>query len=580
MKARYWFFSFLGLLTLLRLVFIGHTELSPDESYYYLWSQRLDLSYFSKGPGVALAIRIGTDLFGANEFGVRFFSPMLGLGTSLLLFFLARRLYGEQVGIWTAVAMNMIPIFQVGSLVMTIDPLSIFFWAAALFTFWLTLEREGCVPSRPGSGVDNGNKNASTGFNFWWPVTGLLIGAGFLAKYTNAMEILSVVLMLLSSPKLRREFSKPGFYLMLAAFALCTVPVIVWNQQHAWITMAHLKARGGLNSAFGIHPEELLAFLAMHLGVYSPLMFAGMMMALWWALPMARTQVRTRFLLVFALPLLVMYFLLSIKRAGEPNWTAPAFVSLGILSGALWHDLAQRSASRARFAAAAMAIGLVMSLGVINMDLTWKITAAPRRALASLPSPDTVSSGWWKSVLAFCHEFSSPNPYDLDPGARLRGWKTTAEEVGKLRTQFEQQLGQPVFLIGNKYQTAAILAFYLADKRVESPGHPPVYVPESQNIENQFSFWRRYDEFVAQSGTQTGPAPTTAEEEFKLIGASPFVGRTALYITDNDEDQAAPAIRRGFERVEMIAILELRRRNEPLRTIRVFACHNYRSLQL
>src|SRR5207302_3009923 len=114
---------------------IGQNELSPDEAYYYLWSQHPALSYYSKGPAVAFTIKAGTALFGANEFGVRFFSPLLALGTSLILFFFARRLYGEKVAIWTMLLMNAIPIFNVGGVLMTIDSLSIFFWAAALFTF-------------------------------------------------------------------------------------------------------------------------------------------------------------------------------------------------------------------------------------------------------------------------------------------------------------------------------------------------------------------------------------------------------------------------------------------------------------
>jgi 4-amino-4-deoxy-L-arabinose transferase-like glycosyltransferase len=184
-KQRLW--VFLGLLTVLRLVYAAEIELFPDESYYFMWSERMDVSYFSKGPGVAAAIWLGTHLFGANEFGVRFCSPLFGLGTSLLLFSFARRLYGEPVGIWTAVMINLLPIFNVGSLVMTIDTLSIFFWTAALYTFWLALER-------------------SPDFSKWWPATGALIGFGFLSKYTNAMQLVSIVLLLAMTPKYRREF--------------------------------------------------------------------------------------------------------------------------------------------------------------------------------------------------------------------------------------------------------------------------------------------------------------------------------------------------------------------------------------
>ena len=59
------------------------------------------------------------------------------------------------------------------------------------------------------------------------------------------------------------------------------------------------------------------------------------------------------------------------------------------------------------------------------------------------------------------------------------------------RADEERELGTPVFLIANRYQLAAELSFYFADRRVEAAGHPAVYMPESQNIETQFSFWPR-----------------------------------------------------------------------------------------
>ncbi|MEA3188584.1 MAG: hypothetical protein QOD99_2414 [Chthoniobacter sp.] len=524
MTPRAWLFICLGALTVLRLALIGLNELSPDEAYYCLWAQHPALSYYSKGPAVAFTIKAGMALFGANEFGVRFFAPWLALGTSLILFFFARRLYGETVAIWTVLAMNCIPIFNVGGVVMTIDPLSIFFWAAALFTFWLALEK-------------------SPAFTWWWALTGLLIGLGFLSKYTNAMQLLSVVLVLALTQKYRREFARIGFYSMLATFAICTLPPIIWNQQNEWITLAHLRARGGLNSAFAVHPGELFSFLGAHLGVYSPLLFASLMMALGWAWRPAKTKYKPRFLLLFALPLLVMYFILSLKQAGEANWTAPAFVSLGILATAIWHEAAQTSGWKARFAMSGMILGILMSWLIIRTDVLRDVRI--------------------------------PLSYALDPSSRLRGWKSGAEGIEKARLKFEQQTGKPAFLIANKYQTAATLSFYLPEKRVEGPGHPPVYTPESQSMDTEFSFWPRYEEFVAVPDVQRPDAYYTEEQ-----GVNPFIGRNALYITDRAEERPPTSIKSGFERVEMIALLELNRRGLPLRELRVFACYNYHSLPL
>jgi hypothetical protein len=528
MKPRHWLFLLLAALTGARYLLAASHELSPDEAYYYLWSQHPALSYYSKGPGVAMAIRASTALFGPTEFGVRFLSPLLALGTSLIVFSLARRIYNERTAIWTVLLLNAIPIFNVGAVVMTIDPLSIFLWAAAVYTFWLALEK-------------------SPRFSWWWPFTGLLIGLGFLAKYTNAMQLLSILLILATTRRYRRDLLGAGFWSMLVIALLCTVPVFAWNRDHAWITLSHLSARGGLNTGFALHPGAFLQFLGGHCLVYSPLVFLGLLWSLRWAADRARVQFKPRFLAGFALPLLVMYAALAVKSPGEPNWTAPAFISLGILGTALWLEHAAGSPFLRRFAICALLLALLMTAVTLNPDL----------------------------LRACGVRFS----YDSDPGSRLRGWQAGAQAIQQFRQEFERETGKPVFLIGNRYQTASSLSFYMPDHRTEGPGHPPVYIPESQNIENEFSFWPRYDEFdPAPAGSGSQDAYYTEEQ-----GVNLFEGRNALFITDesrNGSERPPSAIERGFAKVELVRLFRIERRGEPLRDLRVFACYNYHTLSL
>ena len=69
MKPRHWLFLLLVALTAARYVLAAAYELSSDECYYYLWSQHPALSYYSKGPGVAMAI--GVEHRGFRSHGVR-----------------------------------------------------------------------------------------------------------------------------------------------------------------------------------------------------------------------------------------------------------------------------------------------------------------------------------------------------------------------------------------------------------------------------------------------------------------------------------------------------------------------------
>src|SRR2546430_16769560 len=132
---------FIIALTAMRLSMLTTSDLEFDEAHYWMWSERLAPGYFSKGPGIAFVMRASTAIFGANEFGVRFFSPMLAAGTSLLLFYFARRLFSANAGLWAVIALNVTPIFNIGAFLMTIDALSVFCWLAAMFTFWLALEK-------------------------------------------------------------------------------------------------------------------------------------------------------------------------------------------------------------------------------------------------------------------------------------------------------------------------------------------------------------------------------------------------------------------------------------------------------
>jgi hypothetical protein len=525
MTARFWLLLvFLLALTAVRLFLATHYELAPDEAYYYLWSQHPDICYYSKGPGVAMAILASTSIFGRTELGVRFLSPLLGLGTSLILYFLARHLYREKVAFWTVIGLNVLPIFNVGAIVMTIDPLSIFFWAAAIYTFWLALERSPA--------------------GLWlWLVTGLLIGLGFISKYTNAFQLLSVFLFLLMVPKHRRELVRPGFYLLLLGFLPFLLPPIIWNQQHEWITLAHLSLRGGLQKPFAVNLASFARFLGGQLGVYSPLIFIAFLMALFGSIRKAFQNTKVCFLLAFSWPVLITYLILALKQPGEPNWTAQAFVSLGILTTSWWLNSARENRAVTVLCVAGLVTAAFMTVIALDLDL---LRVAGLRI-----------------------------PYRIDPSSRLRGWQTLAEQIEKFRSEFERKLGEPVFLIGNKYQTASMLSFYLKDPRIEDPGHPPVYIPESQDIQNEFSFWPRYDEFIEPTD-KTNPSSYFTEQN----GVNPFINRTALYITDHGDGSPPQALQNSFTRWELVAVFQLERRELPLREIRVFACYQYQTLPL
>ncbi len=585
--------AFLIVLTLLRLAVIGHVELSPDEAYYHEWSQRLDWCYFSKGPGVAVAMRVSTAIFGHSEFGVRFFAPILALGTSLILYWLARRMYEDRVAFWAVVVMNLTPLFNAGGLVMSIDPLSIFFWTAALATLWLALEQ--------GSGDE-------PRFSLWWPASGLLIGLGFLCKWTNAFQLLSVLLLLLLTPRYRKELRRPGFYVMLLAFLPALYPVCVWQSARGWPLLAHLSARGGLETPWWrFDTKDFGAFVGLHLVVYSPLLFLGMVIALgtetresfqrWWKAVLlcvpsipgglkrhwgatlfvlllalafyfagnfwdeysflhkgaivtlvfgalvgiaqckdaANVHWRSRFIAAFALPIIFVYLWIALHHDSEVNWTAPGFVGLFILVTAYYIDRVSRRL------------------------LAWTCGTAVALSLVG-------------GITDLARMIGIPWPSKWDQTTRVRGWAESARAVDRFRGEMEKELKRPIFLIGENYGVAAELCYYLPPRPPEALGHPACYVLESVVPENQFHFWPRYDDYVER---QMPKNLLNDQEDSLEIGTCPFAGRTAIYVTTREEKKCPDIINSTFGSWQIMRDVEIKENGRVLRKLRFFIFHRY-----
>ena len=66
---------------------------------------------------------------------------LLSAGTgSRLVYRLARRLYDDRTALWCRLVALIMPLFAVGAILMTIDSLSVFFWAWAMNLFWSALD--------------------------------------------------------------------------------------------------------------------------------------------------------------------------------------------------------------------------------------------------------------------------------------------------------------------------------------------------------------------------------------------------------------------------------------------------------
>ena len=203
-------------LVALRLAGAAFTPLTFDEAYYWMWSKHLAAGYYDHPPMVALVIRLGTTIAGDTELGVRLVSILLALPMSFALYRAAAILFGGvQMAATATVLLNVTLMAAVGTMIVTPDAPLLVASCFVLFSLAKVLE---------------------TGQGAWWLVVGAAVGAALLSKYTALFFGPAIVIWLLSAPKLRRWLLSPWLYLgglvALAIFA----PVILWNDDHQWVS--------------------------------------------------------------------------------------------------------------------------------------------------------------------------------------------------------------------------------------------------------------------------------------------------------------------------------------------------------
>jgi undecaprenyl-diphosphatase len=327
--------GFVAALTAIRLAYLAFFcpyTLVEDEAHYWEWSRHLGLSYYTKGPGIAWTIFAGTQLAGATELGVRLAAPiflgLLALGAAGLATDITR---DRRAGFAAAACINCSWMFQFGGILMTIDVPYCAMWMLAAWAAWRALSRGS------GPGVI---------------LCGLLLGIGFLFKYTSLLLLPGIILFALAYRRDLRLPRRAGLWLALglAAFLVGILPVLVWNQREGWPTVRHLLGHLGVQGGdMAPSPKQRwtplwpVEFILMNIGLHGPIIGLAVSTALWsrkiaresspQAAAVRATLPGRMFLVWCALPLLVFYFGVTFFTDGEGNWTAAAYTSLCALAG-------------------------------------------------------------------------------------------------------------------------------------------------------------------------------------------------------------------------------------------------------
>jgi len=461
----------------------GIIDLSEDEAYQWNWSKHLALSYYSKPLLIAVTQFAGTHIWGDTAFGVRFFAPVIGAILSIVMLRFVARAANVRAAFWLSLIVPTVPLLAVGSILMTIDPLSVLFWTLAMVAGWRAIQEN------------------STNRDWLW--VGLWMGLGFLSKYTALFQLLSWAVLFAAFPPARKQLRRPGPYLALLVNLLCTLPVIIWNAQNHWITLQHVAEGGHFDKPWAFTLSNLghgfvnytRDFVAGETALLNPFFFIP---AAWAAIVFwRRYRQHPLMLYLFSMgaPLFVCYFLFTFHSRVLLNWIAPAILPLLCLAVVYWETEWRAGRRTMRFwLLPGLVIGCAVVVVLHDTNLLTKVGV-------NIPR-------YW------------------DQSRRLQGWRETARIVETARLKLEAE-GKPTFIIGGHYGITGEVSFYLPEAQQGVPDHPLVYFQSSDVPQNQFFFWPGYHDRKGQNAiyiqeldlpvTNTSPIPAVILGEFESV---------------------------------------------------------------
>jgi len=271
--------------------------LTADESYYWLWSKHISLSYVDHPPMVAYINFLFT--FGKEFlFGIRFGANLLFLIASALLYLIAKKTTNEKVAFQSLIIFNLIPHYLIIWLTQFVEiPLAVF-WLLSILILTMIVQ----------------DKNEKL-----WYLLGITLGLGYLSKYTMFLFWPCLLIFFWLSKENRYWFKKKELYFGIIISAVFFLPVILWNWQHDWISFTYHSTKATTDAT----GTNFLAFIADQLIHFTPFIIFTMFNANRYCL---KKDDNTKLLFSFSVPILLFFLLISLKVKVWAHWPAIGYI--------------------------------------------------------------------------------------------------------------------------------------------------------------------------------------------------------------------------------------------------------------
>jgi dolichol-phosphate mannosyltransferase len=400
----------------LRLVYLGQTELLPEETYYWNYSRHLDIGYLDHPPMVAWLIRLGTASLGTSQFGVRISALFCAAATAFFSYRLTRNLFNAPTALVAMALSQVLPFFFAAGFVMTPDTPLVAAWAAELYF----LERA----------LVAGHSRA------WWGA-GICMGMGLLSKYTIGLLAPAALLFILLDPRARQSLRRWNLYAAAVIALVIFSPVIFWNAHNEWASFGFQTAR----RLAGKPQFALYKLIGDALALITPTGVIAAAVALFGRRKLgaalagrAEARRKWRFMQIAVLVPLAVFAAVSLRHNVKFDWTAELWLA----------------------ALPAIAFAITSSGESLAHGLGGKIDAAWTPTLVAVLV--MCAAGLHFLVLGL-PGLGYSEQMDVIPV----GWRDLGRQVNQISEELREVSGtEPVIVGMDRYSIASEIAFYTA----------------------------------------------------------------------------------------------------------------------
>ena len=438
---RTYFWIFLILITVLRLLLADKFGLGVDESHYLLYSRRLAWGYFDHPPMVAFLAAL-TSLLGDGVFFARLGPIMCSVISLILLRYLALALYrDEKVAFWAAVLLHLMPYQHLLLVALLPDATLNIFWCGTLLAVWHAM---------------------NSGRWSMWILTGFLFGGALLSKYHAILLALGLLGYFITAADRRFWLKKIQPYIAVLIGLVVFSPNIVWNARHGWISYSYQLGQG---SGDGLDAAKFLIAVGGQFGAWSPLIFGFLIAVFIVLIRQPEMNEADRFVVWTSLPIFAFFCLAGLFSKILPHWTSVGWWTGSIaVTQVIFHKAAASNLTAKRrqrgFAAAALTgfamtalLYLVLFQPIVGPVYTWARDVS----------------------LSLHHKFPAVKPLKpfeagFDISNELFGWPEIARRMETIRAQMPQP--STTFIFGHRFHSTSQLAVYLKPATVTATlGH-------------------------------------------------------------------------------------------------------------